>query len=115
MQSDCNKVNAKLHFSPSVEEEKSQASVQSVMYVHCMSSALTYGAIFSHEKGNSGVILLETRSAKTEQQYKSTIKSQEHNKLHRTPCTLSVTEFSTFTDLSLVLQMQYVTRHHNTP
>jgi len=33
--------------------------------------------------------------------------------LRRTPCTVSVTEFSTFTDLSLILQMQYVTRHRN--
>lgn len=94
---------------------KSQASAQTVIYVHCMSSALTYGAVFCHEKSNVGITLLETQNAKTEQQYKSTIKSQEHNILGRTPCTLSVTEFSTFTDLFLVFQMQYVTRHCNTP
>jgi len=66
LQSNCNKVNAKLHLPPSVEEGKSQASAQAATHVPCMSSALTYGAVFCHEK-NFGVILLEACNAKTEQ------------------------------------------------
>lgn len=95
----CSEAEAKLHSSPPVEGGRGQASAQAAMHVRCMSPALTYGAVFCHEKSNSSVILPQTRSAKREQRYKSTVKSQECNTARVTPSTLSMTEFSTRTDL----------------